>query len=88
MTKLLRTSFGTRVHSWVGLRCGTWGEFDSNLTLLLSYLQDECYQFGGIATGLDGIEVAHFFWNIDHTDNLGVEMSDFLVFFHFKTCLS
>jgi len=28
------------------------------------------HQFGGIATGLDGVEVAHLFWNINHTDNL------------------
>ena len=44
--------------------------------MLSCLIQAECYQFGGIATGLDGVEVAHLFWNVDHTDNLGVEMYD------------
>ena len=36
------------------------------------------YQFGGEATALNWVEVAHFFWNIHHTHNLDGKVEFFV----------
>ena len=45
---------------------------------VVSRVSGTIYQFGGIATRLDGVEIAHFFWNIDQTHNLDGKMENML----------
>ena len=45
---------------------------------VVSRVSGTIYQFGGIATRLDGVEIAHFFWNINQTHNLDGKMENML----------
>ena len=39
-------------------------------------MAQESYQFGGVATCLDWVEVTDLFWNINHTYNLKYDKLD------------
>ena len=45
---------------------------------VVSRVSGTIYQFGGIAARLDGVEIAHFFWNIDQTHNLDGKMEKYV----------